>query len=400
MPTPDELIAPHGGSLVDLVVPAKEREVLEGFAASLLTKPLSEREFWDLGLMATGAYSPLRSFMSSRDYDSVLEKNRLASGLPWTIPITLSATGEEADALAGEEEIALLGPAGRSGEEAAPIAILRIQEIFKVDPSAECESVFGTASPDHPGAASVLADGEYRIGGEVQVLAEPEAPFPGYPYTPAQTRAEIERRGWSTVVAFQTRNPVHRAHEYLCKCALEIVDGLLLHPLVGATKEDDIPADVRMRCYQVLFDNYFPPGRAMIGCLPAPMRYAGPKEAIHHALMRKNYGATHFIVGRDHAGVGDYYGTYEAQKFFAEFDQSDLGITPIMFEHAFFCRACDQMGSDKTCPHTGEDRVHLSGTKVRELLSAGESPPAEFSRPEVARVLVDAYSTKDDSGRA
>lgn len=385
MPT---LESPHGGTLVNLVVPHLEREVLADFSKGLKAKELTEREFWDLGLLATGAYSPLRGFSTERDYRSILASNRLDSGLVWTIPITLSASAEEAEGFAGEEEIAL------TFRESGVIAIMRVEDIYKVDPVAECEAVFKSSDPAHPGAQTVLDAGEFRMGGELQVLDEPAPPFPGYAFTPAETRAEFERRGWSTIVAFQTRNPVHRAHEYLCKCALELVDGLMLHPLVGATKEDDIPADVRMRCYEVLFEKYFPQDRAMIACLPAPMRYAGPKEAIHHALVRRNYGATHFIVGRDHAGVGDYYGTYEAQLFFDNFDPAELGITPLMFEHAFFCRACNQMGSDKTCPHGAEDRVHLSGTKVRELLGAGESPPGEFSRPEVAEVLVEAYARR------
>ncbi|RIK10801.1 MAG: sulfate adenylyltransferase [Acidobacteria bacterium] len=385
MPT---LEPPHGGTLVNLVVPHKERDLLAEFASGLKSKELDEREFWDLGLLATGAYSPLRGFVTERDYNSILAGNRLDSGLIWTLPITLSATETEANRLSGEEEIAL------TYGDAGAIAIMRIEDVYKVDPVAECEAVFKSADPAHPGAKVVLEAGEYRIGGELQVLDEPAAPFPGFPYTPTETRAEFERRNWSTIVAFQTRNPVHRAHEYLCKCALELVDGLMLHPLVGATKEDDIPADVRMRCYEVLFEKYFPQDRAIIACLPAPMRYAGPKEAIHHALIRRNYGATHFIVGRDHAGVGDYYGTYEAQLFFDNFDPAELGITPLMFEHAFFCRACNQMGSDKTCPHGPDERVHLSGTKVREMLGEGESPPGEFSRPEVAEVLVEAYARR------
>lgn len=385
MPTRE---APHGGVLVSLVVPQRERHVLKEFANSLTSKELNEREYWDLGLLATGAYSPLRGFVGERDYATILSENRLYSGAIWTIPITLSATQSEIDQISNEEEIAL------TFASRGPVAILKIEDVFKVNPRDECEAVFKTADTAHPGARSVLESGEFRIGGELQVLDEPLPPFPGYPYTPAQTREEFDRRGWHTVVAFQTRNPVHRAHEYLCKCALELVDGLMLHPLVGATKEDDIPAEVRMRCYEVLFEKYFPDDRAMIACLPAPMRYAGPREAIHHAIIRKNYGATHFIVGRDHAGVGNYYGTYEAQRFFENFEVGELGITPLMFEHAFFCRACNQMGSEKTCPHQADERVHLSGTRVREMLALGEFPPDEFSRPEVAKVLVEAYTRR------
>jgi sulfate adenylyltransferase len=337
-------------------------------------------------MLANGALSPLRGFQGESDYRSVLETMHLADGLPWAIPVVLSLTDDEAKRLGGADAVALA-----VAEGADPIAVLRITEIFKRDKQQEAISVYRTDDEAHPGVRAVYDAGDFCAAGELEVLQLPSHDdFVEYRLTPAQTRAEFVRRGWRTVVGFQTRNPIHRAHEYIQKCALEIVDGLLVHPLMGATKSDDVPPDVRMQCYEALFAGYYPKDRAMVSIFPAAMRYAGPREAIWHAIARKNYGCTHFIVGRDHEGVGDYYGTYDAQQIFEEFEPGELGILPLKFEHSFWCNACEGMASPKTCPHGEETRISLSGTKVREMLRNGERPPMEFSRPEVADILIDA----------
>jgi sulfate adenylyltransferase len=387
--TMTQTIPPHGGKLVDLLVPAEEGDQAAAEAEHLPKVNIGRRELSDLEMMAVGALSPLTGFMGEKDYRSVLETMHLSTGLPWTIPVTLSLDEEEAKRIGGVSQRVALMSNGH------PMALLDVEEVFRRDREAEAESVFRTTDVAHPGVKALHDAGEYVAAGSVQVTHLPRhTTFQTYRLTPTQTRAAFEARGWKTVVGFQTRNPVHRAHEYLQKCALEIVDGLLLHPLVGETKEDDVPAEVRMQCYEILFDNYYPTDRAMISVFPAAMRYAGPKEAIWHAIARKNYGCTHFIVGRDHAGVGTYYGTYDAQRIFDEFDPDELGITPLFFEHSFFCKKCDQMASPKTCPHTDDDRVILSGTKVREMLRAGRKPPKEFSRPEVAQILIEAMADR------
>jgi sulfate adenylyltransferase len=340
-------------------------------------------------MLSVGALSPLTGFMAEADYKSVLADMHLANGLPWTIPVTLSVDDAEAKRLGGATQIALVA------DDSAPLALLDVEAIYRRDREAEAQSVFGTTDSAHPGVRALMSSGDYLVAGPVRVIRRPQhRTFQGYRLTPEETRRAFAERGWKTVVGFQTRNPVHRAHEYLQKCALEIVDGLLLHPLVGETKEDDVPADVRMQCYEVLLESYYPRDRVMMSVFPAAMRYGGPKEAIWHAIARKNYGCTHFIVGRDHAGVGNYYGTYDAQRIFDRFDPEELGITPLFFEHAFFCTKCDQMASPKTCPHGEDDRVVLSGTKVREMLRAGKKPPKEFSRPEVASILIEAMADR------
>jgi len=384
----NETIAPHGGELIDLRLPPDEAERASAEAEHLPKVSIGRRELSDLEMMAVGALSPLRGFMGEKDYRSALEEMHLPDGLPWTIPVTLSVDEDEAKRVGGSSRVALM-----SGGH--PVALLDVEQVYRRDREAEAESVFRTTDTEHPGVKALHAVGDYVVAGPVRVIRLPgHTTFQNYRLTPEETRQAFSDRGWRTVVGFQTRNPVHRAHEYLQKCAMEIVDGLLLHPLVGETKEDDVPAEVRMRCYEVLFENYYPKDRAMMSVFPAAMRYAGPKEAIWHAICRKNYGCTHFIVGRDHAGVGTYYGTYDAQKIFEEFEPGELGITPLFFEHSFFCRKCDQMASPKTCPHGDDDRVILSGTKVREMLRAGKKPPKDFSRPEVAEILIEAMAER------
>jgi sulfate adenylyltransferase len=374
------MIAPHGGKLVNRSVdsPQAELELREG-AQGLRRLTLTGRELNDLALIANGALSPLTGFMNRKDYEQVVTTMRLAGGLPWSIPVVLAVDREEAP-VAGTRAALYDG-------EGQLRAVIEVEDVFEHDKLREAQNVYRTEDQKHPGVAALYERKEVLIGGAVSVLPSEHDPVS---LSPNETRAEFERRGWKTIVGFQTRNPVHRAHEYIQKCALEMVDGLLLHPLVGETKSDDIPAEVRMRCYRALLDNYYPADRVLLSTLPAAMRYAGPREAIFHAMMRKNYGCTHFIVGRDHAGVGSYYGTYDAQKLFEEFTPAELGITPLKFENSFYCRRCQSMGTQKTCSHDSANHVSLSGTSVREMLRAGQLPPPEFSRPEVAQILIDA----------
>ncbi len=379
-----QLIPPHGGELVNRLAPQEDIQTLEQEARELPQLELNSREHSDLDLLAIGALSPLTGFMNEADYNSVVETMHLANGLAWSLPITLSAREEQAAAYSTGTRVALT----REGET---VAILEVEDVYGYDKHREAQLVYGTTDQAHPGVAALFAQDELLVAGSVTVLRRKPSEFDAENYAPAETRRLIQERGWRTVVGFQTRNPVHRAHEYIQKCALELVDGLLLHPLVGDTKSDDIPADVRMRCYQVLLEKYYPMDRTILGVLPAAMRYAGPREAIFHALVRKNYGCTHFIVGRDHAGVGNYYGTYDAQKIFDQFSPEELGIAPMKFEHTFWCNECEGMASTKTCPHPAESRIALSGTKVRQMLTSGEMPPPEFSRPEVAQVLIESY---------
>jgi len=380
---------PHGGMLINRVVEGDERERLLDQARSLFGISLHPRQFSDIEQISVGAFSPLEGFMGKRDYASVLAHQRLANGLPWTIPVTLPITAEQAKTLRGAERVAL------TGEDGQVYAVLDVEEVFPFDREAEAKQVLLTTEDKHPGVQYLKGVGDHCLAGPIHLLRRPDrGQFANYLLDPKETRFLFEHRGWRTVVAFQTRNPVHRAHEYILKCALETVDGLLLHPLVGATREEDVPAEVRLRCYLALMQSAYPASRTVLSVYPAAMRYAGPREAIFHAIARKNYGCTHFIVGRDHAGVGNYYGTYDAQRKFFEFEPGELGITPICFDHTFFCRKCGEMASEKTCRHAPEDRLILSGTKVREMLRQGKDLPREFTRPEVAEILREAYQAQ------
>ncbi|HEY7464323.1 MAG TPA: sulfate adenylyltransferase [Candidatus Limnocylindria bacterium] len=384
--TTDRTSLPHGGTLIDRTLTGDARSAALEQAAGLPSITVNSVTASDLELIGNGAFSPLTGFMGEADYRSVVDSMRLASGLPWSIPVTLAVSPEQADGLQIGSQVAL------SDEDGRVLAILDLTEKYTRDAQHEAQQVFRTTEEAHPGVARIYSFGDVYLGGEVQVLNGPvNPPFAEFRRTPAETRAIFAEKGWRRVVGFQTRNPIHRAHEYLTKVALEVTDGLMIHPLVGDTKSDDIPADVRMRAYQTLLADYYPADRTLLSVYPAAMRYGGPREAIFHAIARKNYGCTHFIVGRDHAGVGSYYGTYDAHLIFDEFDADELGITPLFFEHTFWCHACEGMASYKTCPHGDDQHLILSGTKVRELLSSGEMPPPEFSRPEVAQILIDAY---------
>ena len=385
-------IAPHGGTLVNRELSGEKRLEAIEHAKSLKTFDLDDREASDLEMIGVGALSPLVGFMRKADYDTVVDSMRLSDNLVWALPVTKAVTKEEADSLTVGEEIALRDPNGQL------MGIMQVTDIYSYDKTREAQQCFGTTEVAHPGVARLMAQGDMLLGGPVQVINRPtHEKFNDYRFTPLETRQKFDEMGWKTVVGFQTRNPVHRAHEYLQKVAMEQVDGLLLHPLVGSTKSDDVPADVRMKTYEVILDKYYPKDHAMLAVFPAAMRYAGPREAVWHAIARKNYGCTHFIVGRDHAGVGNYYGSYDAQILIDKFPAHELGIIPFKFEHTFYCGTCGQIASTRTCPHDRSHHVMLSGTKVREMLVAGELPPSEFTRKEVAEILGEAYRAQADA---
>jgi len=382
------MIRPHGGRLIDRLAKGEMREAMLAKAIELPKIKLNERELADVEMLGCGAMSPLEGFMTREDYLSVLETMHLAGGPVWPLPITLAVKPGDTRNFSEGDQVALVDEANQI------LAVIDVEDVYQADHSIEAMKSYRTNDPAHPSVQYLQTYGNTYLGGKITVLNKiRHDDFNEYRLEPKETRVLFKTKGWKTIVAFQTRNPIHRAHEYLQKCALEMVDALLVHPLMGATKKGDIPGDVRMACYKALMDNYYPKDRVAISIFPAAMRYGGPREAIFHALVRKNYGCTHFIVGRDHAGVGNYYGSYDAQQIFSEFSREEIDITPLMFENSFFCKRCGNMASAKTCPHGADDRVNLSGTKVREMLGGGQIPPVEFTRPEVAEVLVKYYQS-------
>ncbi len=388
-------IKPHGGELVNRVLSGEEREEALARAQTLDGLQLNSLvNLSDLELLAIGTFSPLTGFMVKQDYDRVVEEMHLYGGLVWSIPVTLAVTEDEAASISEGQDITLW-----QGD--TPLAIMTVAEKYQRDIAKEARQVYRTEDEAHPGVARLHRHGNILLGGDIWLLNWPQPrEFPEFRHTPAQTRRMFARRGWRRIVGFQTRNPIHRAHEYIQKTALEITDGLFLHPLVGETKADDIPADVRMQSYEAILRDYYPADRVLLGVFPAAMRYAGPREAIFHAMARKNYGCTHFIVGRDHAGVGNYYGTYDAQHIFDEFEPEEIGITPLFFDYTFYCRKCGAVVSAKTCPHSKEDWIYLSGTQVRQMLERGEMLPEEFTRPEVSKILMEGIRSKQTQQEA
>src|SRR6266511_36677 len=388
-----DLVSPHAGTLVDRIVPRAEAAALERRATGLPSLTLDARELADLELIATGAASPLTGFLGAADYASVLLHLRLADGTVWPLPFTLAVEEAVGASPKPGDAAALRDPDGRLW------GVIDVREIFERDPRLEARKVYRTEDPSHPGVAYLLARPRWLVAGPVTVLPLPEdLPFAAHRLTPAALREEIARRGWQRVAGFQTRNPIHRAHEHLTKLALEFTDGLVIHPLVGETKQDDVPAAVRFQAYEALVERYYPRDRTILAAFPAAMRYAGPREALFHAIARKNYGITHLIVGRDHAGVGKFYGPYDAQQLFDTYTVDEIGVAPLKLEPTFFCTVCDTTASTRTCPHDASERLELSGTKVRELLRRGEPLPGKFSRPEVAEILSAHYLSVSEDG--
>lgn len=375
-------IQPHGGTLVNRILEGPALESAVAKASTLPRIQVSDFTAFDIDCIGKGIFSPLTGFMNEEETRRVMDHMSLRPGVAWTIPILLPVSQEDADRLSVGGDVAI------EDERGELVAILHLSEKFAIDKKEIAEKVYRTTEDKHPGVAVLYSQGPIYLAGEIDVLKTREVDFQEFNLTPAQTRQAFKERGWKRIVAFQTRNPIHRAHEYLTKCALEMCDGLLVHPLMGTTKSDDIPGDVRMECYQVLLDKYYPKDHVMLSIMPVNMRYAGPREAVMHAIIRQNYGVTHFIVGRDHAGVGNYYGTYDAHYIFDELEEGSLKINLLFYDNTFYSNVTKSMASKKTCPGTDADHVFLSGTKVRDLLKAGQRPPEEFSRPEVADVLI------------
>lgn len=388
-------VPPHGGKLLPLILEGDELTAAAKEAKSLPAVRITSRETSDLIMMATGAFSPLKGFMCREDYVGVVSDMHMNNGILWPIPITLSVSKEKAAELKEGREVALV-----DDESSELMGSMLVDEKFDYDKREEAKQVFGTDDSAHPGVAKVYAQGDVLIGGPVKAFGEGAYPqrFGDYYARPAETRKIFEEKGWKTVAAFQVRNPIHRSHEYCTKIALEVTDGLFIHPLVGKLKEGDIPADIRMKCYEVLLEKYYPRDRVVCKVYPMEMRYAGPKEAVLHAIFRQNYGCSHLIVGRDHAGVGNYYGPFDAQQIFNDIGPDELDIKPLKIDWTFWCYKCEGMASTKTCPHPKEDRLMISGTELRSMLAEGKMPPKEFSRPEVLKILMEYYKKKGSEG--
>ncbi|MCL5071289.1 MAG: sulfate adenylyltransferase [Actinobacteria bacterium] len=382
------LIHAHGKKLVSLLLSDEDKIEILSQAKNLPKIKLSTLEFSDLIMLGNGAFSPLKGFMVKSDYLSVLNSMRLNNGMLWPMPVTLAA--DNIDNLKIGNRAALISP-----YDDELMGIIEVEDIYSYDKEEEAKKVFSTLDASHPGVKKLMGKGKYHIGGKVKVFSEGGYPqiFPEYA-RPAQTREIFASKGWKTIVAFQTRNPIHRSHEYLTKVVLENYDGLFIHPIVGKLKEDDIPANIRMACYKALIDNYYPKDRVVLKVYPMEMRYAGPKEAVLHAIIRQNYGCTHIIIGRDHAGVGKFYGPFDAQDIFDTISDKDLAIKPIKMDWTFYCQKCNSMASYKTCSHSDSDHKLISGTKLREMLSKGQYPPDYITRPEVSKILIDYYKNR------
>ncbi len=385
------MITPHGGKLINRVASEEEKKELIAKSSSLLKVNMGLKELCDVELIACGAFSPLTGFMKREDYKNVIENLRLENGTLWPLPVTLSVDKETASKIKEGQEVALTYQSNMVG-------VLKIEDKFEYDRDLEAKSVFRTTDTSHPGVEALYTQGDFYVAGEITLIHFLLHRKYSEALKPEESRREFKLRNWQRVTGFQTRNPIHRAHEYLLKSALEISDGIFIHPLVGYTKGDDVPSDVRMNCYRELINNYFPVNRVLLSPFPAAMRYAGPREALFHAIVRKNYGCTHFIVGRDHAGVGNFYGPFDAHKIFLEFTKDEIGITPLFFDNAFYCYRCESMATCKTCPHRDEDRLILSGTRVRQILKDGGELPHEFTRPEIAKLLQQWIIESEKSG--